>query len=45
MKKPLILAVDCGMKYNIVRFFIHYLKVNLKACHTISPTGGMVNPV
>merc|ERR1719215_1239219 len=25
-----ILAVDCGMKYNIVRFFIHHLKVKLK---------------
>lgn len=24
-----ILAVDCGMKYNIIRFFIHYLKVKL----------------
>jgi len=27
---PLILAVDCGMKFNIVRFFLHYLRVRLK---------------
>jgi len=25
-----ILAVDCGMKYNIIRFFIHHLRVRLK---------------
>mmetsp|Transcript_46804 Transcript_46804/g.134830 ORF Transcript_46804/g.134830 Transcript_46804/m.134830 type:complete len:1522 (-) Transcript_46804:110-4675(-) len=27
---PKVLAVDCGMKYNIARFFIHHMKVNLK---------------
>lgn len=27
---PLVVAVDCGMKLNIVRYFIHYLRVRLK---------------
>uniref|UniRef100_A0A7S2K1Q6 ATP-grasp domain-containing protein n=1 Tax=Zooxanthella nutricula TaxID=1333877 RepID=A0A7S2K1Q6_9DINO len=27
---PLVVAVDCGMKYNIIRFFIHHLRVRLK---------------
>ncbi|CAJ1402763.1 unnamed protein product [Effrenium voratum] len=29
-KTPLIVAVDCGMKFNIVRYFIYYLRVRLK---------------
>eukprot|EP00933_Yihiella_yeosuensis_P048097 TRINITY_DN4410_c0_g1_i8.p1 TRINITY_DN4410_c0_g1~~TRINITY_DN4410_c0_g1_i8.p1 ORF type:complete len:1589 (+),score=341.89 TRINITY_DN4410_c0_g1_i8:115-4881(+) len=29
-KGPLILAVDCGMKFNIIRFFYKYLKVRVK---------------
>eukprot|EP00435_Cladocopium_sp_Y103_P016518 s1743_g4.t1 len=27
---PLVIAVDCGMKFNIVRFFVYYLRVRLK---------------
>ncbi|CAK9035546.1 unnamed protein product [Durusdinium trenchii] len=27
---PLVLAVDCGMKFNIVRYFVYYLRVRLK---------------
>eukprot|EP00927_Polykrikos_kofoidii_P014402 TRINITY_DN16305_c0_g1_i1.p1 TRINITY_DN16305_c0_g1~~TRINITY_DN16305_c0_g1_i1.p1 ORF type:complete len:1562 (+),score=274.84 TRINITY_DN16305_c0_g1_i1:79-4764(+) len=29
-KTPLIVAVDCGMKYNIIRFFLRHLQVKLK---------------
>ncbi|CAJ1380108.1 unnamed protein product, partial [Effrenium voratum] len=27
---PLIVAVDCGMKFNIVRYFVYYLRVRLR---------------
>lgn len=27
---PLVIAVDCGMKFNIVRYFVYYLRVRLK---------------